>query len=48
MIAAVSRSEYQKACEWIHRSGLKTLLCRQNLKNNNKELKQSLSSCAVQ
>lgn len=45
MIAAVPGSEYQKACEWIHLPGPKTLLCRQHLKK--KKNWNSLSPCAI-
>lgn len=47
MIAAVPGSEYQKACEWIYLSGLKTLLCRQNLKKEKKNNWNNLSPCAI-
>lgn len=40
MIAAVPGSEYQKACDL---SGLKTLLCRQNLKKEKKKITETTS-----
>lgn len=42
MIAAVPGSEYQKACEWIHLPGPKTLLCRQHLKKRKRTETASL------